>query len=29
MDICREQAPQPQINGAHMAECHLDTAAAG
>tara|TARA_E500000178_G_scaffold326277_1_gene354360 strand:- start:33 stop:494 length:462 start_codon:yes stop_codon:yes gene_type:complete len=29
MDVCRVEAPEPKVNGAHMAECHLHTVAAG
>ena len=27
IDICRERAPEPRVDGDHMAECHLYTAA--
>ena len=27
VDICRERAPEPRVDGDHMAECHLYTAA--
>ena len=29
MDVCRVEAPEPKVNGAHMAEYHLHTVAAG